>query len=97
MALLTTQISTILAELLQNVDFEETGSIAKAKRVVTLINQLMILRPASSSHSSSSNSYDQKYIDQIGNRARAYVAANDIASNSGATVYISPSKTWRGV
>ena len=102
MAVLDTKITEILTELCDSVDFEETGDITKARRVITLVNQLLILRPTSASHSASSASFDPKYIADLGNRARAFVNANadrdgPNGSGAGCVVFISPSRRWRGV
>ena len=99
---LDTKITEILTELCDSVDFEENNDVAKARRVVTLVNQLLILRPSSASHSASSASFDPKYIADLGNRARAFVNANADAtgpngSGAGCVVFISPSRRWRGV
>ena len=100
MAVLDTKITEILIELCDKVDFEETGDTTKASRVITLVDQLLILRPVSASHSASSVSFDPKYYADLANRARAFVQANANGPNgsgAGCVVFISPSRRWRGV
>jgi hypothetical protein len=61
---------------LDNADFEEAGSVAKAKAFVTACVRLLVLLPASASDQGSAQSFDQKEIQANKQRAQAYIAAN---------------------
>ena len=76
-------IADIEAELLPLCDFEEVGSVSRAKRFITLANQWLFLRPESASNQSSSLSIGKNYVESMLKRAQDFVAAN---STSGGNV-----------
>lgn len=61
---------------LDNADFEESGSVAKAKAFVTACVRLLVLLPSSASDQGSSQAFDQKEIQANKQRAQAFIAAN---------------------
>lgn len=61
---------------LDNADFEEAGSVAKARAFVTACVRLLLLLPVSASDQGSAQSFDQKEIQANKQRAQAYIAAN---------------------
>lgn len=67
---------------LDNADFEESASVAKAKAFVTACVQLAVLLPSSASDQGSSQAFDIADIRANKERAQAFVAAN----SSGASV-----------
>ncbi len=66
--------------LLANADFEEVGSVSKAKAFVSAANAWMILCPDSSANQSSSLTIGKAYVENLLNRARSFITANDTAS-----------------
>ena len=79
-----TDIATAEAALLANLDFEEVGSIAKAKAVISAGRAWMILRPESASSQSESMSLGKSFVAEILDAARRYVAANETAATASA-------------
>ena len=70
--------------LLENLDFEETGSIAKAKAVVSAANAWIVLVPDSASDQGSSLTISPDKVAAILERARRYVSnvASQTSANS---------------
>lgn len=69
-------LTTLRASILDALDYEETGSLTKAKQVVTLCRKLLIVTPTSSGAGGSSVGWDIAHINKIKEEAQAYVAAN---------------------
>lgn len=84
-------VTEIETELLTNLDYEETGSVSKAKRAVTLLRQLIVKRRTSASHEGSSHSFDHASLKQMLDEAQAYVNAN---SNNGGVRFLGMG-SWR--
>lgn len=68
-------ISTIETNLAAALDYEETGSLSKAKAVITYCNQ-WLLRPSGASHAASNLSFDMNQVRMLRDEARAYVKSN---------------------
>jgi len=64
-----------------NADFEETGSVTKAKAFITAATRWLIRRPDSASDGASSLSIGKQYIENLLKRAYAFVAANKTPSS----------------
>ena len=73
-------LTQVQEDLLDNADFEESGSVSKAKAFITAAKRWLILRPQSSSHQGNSLSMDVNQVRQMLSRAQSYVAANDTSS-----------------
>lgn len=69
-------LSEVVDDLVDNADFEESGSVAKARAFVTAATKYLILKPTSQSNQSSSLSWDNNQIKDLLARARDFVAAN---------------------
>jgi hypothetical protein len=69
-------IADIEADLLDYADFEEVGSVARARMFITAAKRWLILRAESASNQSSSLSIGKSFVDTMAKRARDYVAAN---------------------
>lgn len=69
-------IADIEADLLDYSDFEEVGSVARARLFVTAANRWLILRAESASNQSSSLSIGKNYVEGMLKRAQAFVATN---------------------
>ena len=67
---------------LDNADFEETGSLAKAKAFVTACVRLSILLPASASDQGSAQSFNTADIQANKQRAQTFIAANARGSSA---------------
>jgi hypothetical protein len=76
-------IADIEADLLDYADFEEVGSVARARMFITAANRWLILRAESASNQSSSLSIGKSFVDTMAKRARDYVAANAATSGGG--------------
>lgn len=69
-------LSEVVDDLVDNADFEESGSVAKARAFVTAATKYLILKPTSQSNQSSSLSWDNNQIKDLLARARDFVSAN---------------------
>ena len=72
-------IADIETDLLDYADFEEVGSVARARSFITAANRWLILRAESASNQSSSLSIGKQFVESMKTRAQAFVARN--ASN----------------
>lgn len=77
-------IADIEADLVEYADFEEVGSVARARLFVTAAKRWLILRPASASNEGSSLSMNTQQVMDMMKRAQDYVAAN-ATTTSGAS------------
>jgi len=66
--------------LIENADFEEVSSVAKAKAFATAATRWFILAPSSASKEGSSLSMNSAQIENLLRRARDYIAVNDTSS-----------------
>ena len=73
-------IADIEADLVEYADFEEVGSVARARLFITAAKRWLILRPDSASNEGSSLSMGKSVVMDMLKRAQDFVAAND---NSG--------------
>ena len=69
-------IADIEFDLLTYADFEEVGSVSRAKLFITSAKRWLILRAESASNQSSSMSVGKSFVDSMLQRAQSYVAAN---------------------
>lgn len=76
-------IADIEADLLDFADFEDVGSVSRARSFVTAARRWLILRAESASNQSSSLSIGKNYVDSMMKRALDFIAAN--AQSSGAS------------
>jgi hypothetical protein len=77
-------IDEVIDALLDNADFEAAQSVSKAASFVTAATQYFILTPQSQSDQGSSMAISATQIENLLNRARAFVSAN--RTNSGSAV-----------
>jgi hypothetical protein len=77
-------IDEVIDTLLDNADFESAQSVSKAASFVTAATQYFILTPQSQSDQGSSMAISATQIENLLNRARAFVSAN--RTNSGSAV-----------
>lgn len=73
-------IQSVQQDYLENSDFEEACSVAKARAFVTAIRR-MISFAQSSSNESSSMSFDLAALQRERQRAEAFIALNDETSD----------------
>ena len=78
-------IADIESEMIECLDFEEVGSVARAKRFQTRANQWLALRADSASNQSSSLTIGKQYIENLLKRARDYIAANATTTAGGSS------------
>jgi hypothetical protein len=76
-------IADIEADLLDYADFEEVGSVSRAKLFVTAAKRWLILRAESASNQSSSLSIGKSFVETMMKRAQDYVAANASTASGG--------------
>lgn len=82
--------------LWDNGDFEEVGSVAKAKAYITAATRWLALEPASQSDQGSSLSFAPAQVERLMQRARAFVAANSNSSSINTGVrFLSASSGFR--
>ena len=77
---MATTIDEIYDDLSNNADFEEVGSVAKAKAFVTAATRYLIVSPASQSDQGSSMVINSQQIERLLQRARSFIAANERTS-----------------
>ena len=80
MATYTTAASAEVG-LLSNLDYEETGSVSKAKAVVSAARAWLVLRPNTASDQGSSLSLNVAQVEAMVKDARRYVNANAAKSS----------------
>jgi hypothetical protein len=76
-------IADIEADLLDYADFEEVGSVSRARLFVTAAKRWLILRAESASNQSSSLSIGKSFVETMMKRAQDYVAANASTESGG--------------
>lgn len=75
-------LTQILDDLNDYSDYEEVGSVSRARSYVTAARRFLQL-PSSSSEQGSSSGYTPQLIQEEIRLARAYIRANDTNVNSG--------------
>jgi hypothetical protein len=70
-------IEAIEQALHDNLDFEETGSVEKAKACVTAANRWLVFKPGASASMGHSMTMNPSAVQSILQRAQEYVAARD--------------------
>jgi hypothetical protein len=70
-------IEAIEQALHDNLDFEETGSVQKAKACVTAANRWLVFKPGSASSMGHSMTMNASAVQEILRRAQEFVAARD--------------------
>ena len=86
-------IAEIEDSLVDFADFEEVGSVARAKQFITAAKRWLILRADSSSHQSSSMTIGKSYVQDMLKRAMDFVAAK--ASVGGQVRFLGPGSNYR--
>lgn len=85
------QIAEIEADLVGFADFEEVGSVTRAKQFITAAKRWLILRADSASHQASSMTIGKSYVQDMLKRAMDFVAIN----SRGAVRYLGPGSHFR--
>ena len=75
-------LTTLRTSILDALDYEETGSLTKAKQVVSLCRKLLVVTPTSSGAGGSSVVWDINQIKTLKEEAQAYISANTAGSQS---------------
>lgn len=78
----TYTIEQIEQTLLDNADFEEAGSVSKAKSFVTSAKRWLILRPNSAASAGNSLTLNSAQVEAMMHRAQEFIAANDTTGSS---------------
>ena len=76
-------IADIEADLIDYADFEEVGSVSRARSFITAAKRWLILRAESASNQSSSLSIGKSFVETMLKRAQDFVAANDTVAGGG--------------
>lgn len=88
-------IDEVTDDLLENADFEEQSSVAKARAFITAAKRYLILSPQSQSDQSSSLTISVEQIMDLMRRAQQYVD-HKAAINSGSRVrFLSAAEGFR--
>jgi hypothetical protein len=69
-------IADVEADLTDYADFEEVGSVARARKFVTAARRWLILRADTASNQSSSLTIGKNYVENMMTRATEFIAAN---------------------
>ena len=92
----TYDLSTVENDLLDYSDFEEQGSISRAKSYITAANRWLTLVAGSASNQGSSLTRNVQQVQQMIARAQSFVAAKDTASAAKSRVrYLSVNQGFR--
>lgn len=86
-------ITTVQSQLLENIDFAETKSVAKATKFITACKQYRVLLPTSSSNGGTSVGYDITQIETMQAQAEQFVRAN--SNPSGRVRFLSVTDDFR--
>jgi hypothetical protein len=78
-------IADIESDLLDYADFEEVGSVARARLFITAAKRWLILRADSASNQSSSLTIGKSFVESMMKRATEYVAANAATPGGGSS------------
>ena len=78
----TYTVEQIEQTLLDNADFEEAGSVTKAKSFVTAAKRWLILRPNTASAAGNSLTLNSAQVESMMQRAQEFIAANDTTGSS---------------
>lgn len=84
------QIADIESDLVDYADFEEVGSVTRAKQFITAAKRWLILRADSASHQASSMTIGKSYVQDMLRRAMDFVAVR-----SGGVRYLGPGGHFR--
>jgi len=74
--LTTWTIDEVQDSLIENADFEEMGSVPKAKLFTAAAKRWLILRPNSASHLGNSLTLNAQYVNEMLQRALAFIQSN---------------------
>lgn len=88
-------IATIETAILDNLDFAETGSVAKAKACAVACARWMVITAQSSSDQGASVSFDLKYVQGLRVEAQQYVRANS-TDGTGDVRHLGVGRGYRG-
>ena len=88
-------IATVEADLLTYSDYEEVGSVSRAKTFMTNAKKWLIQKPTSASNQSSSLSLRTEAVEQMLADARAYVQANDTSPTASRVRFLQPGGSFR--
>jgi hypothetical protein len=75
-------LDEVMDDLVEYADFEEVGSVSRAKSYITAANRYFILSPSSQSSQGGSMAMDMSKIQTTLDRAHAFVAANQTPSSA---------------
>ena len=82
-------LADIETDLLEYADFEEVGSVSRARSFVTAAKRWLILRADSASSQSQSMSIGKAFVENMMKRANAFIAANATSTSGlGATRFL---------
>lgn len=82
----TPTIATVEQDLVTYLDFEEVGSVERAKLCITACNRWMVLRPQSAGSQGHSMTMSVQQVADILSRAHAYVAARSPVTSGNSRV-----------
>ena len=88
-------IDEVIDALVDNANFEEVSSVAKASAFVTAATRFLILSPQSQADQGSSLSMSVQQIENLLVRARSYVEANTAGRDGSRVRFLSASVGYR--
>lgn len=87
------RIEEVIDALVDNADFEEVGSVAKAKAYVTAATRFFILSPEQQAHQGSMMKASVEQIERTLHRAQQFVDVN--SGRTSRVRFLSASGGWR--
>jgi len=89
-------LDEIITTLQDNADFEEVGSVSKAKSFETAAKRWLITAPSSTSKADASLSMNSQQVYDLMLRARHFISVNDSSNNNRhpRTNYLSVGARW---
>lgn len=88
-------IATIVSNLNDNADFEESGSVTKAHAFVTAAKRFLLFSPQTQSDEGSTLTMSVTQIENMMNQARNFITANSTASGAAKVRFLSASQGFR--
>ena len=84
----TPTVNEIIQTLMENADFEEVVSVAKAKSFISAAKRLQLIRPEEAEDQHKRLKFNGAQLSDMTKRAQEFVAVND-TSNGGSVRFLS--------
>lgn len=88
-------VDEVLDDLIDNADFEEVSSVAKARTFATAAKRFLILNPQAQSDQGSSLTMSVAQVENLLKRAQLYISQTTASTSAGAVRFLSASQGFR--